>query len=523
MKRRDVIVGLSCAALPFASRAEGLKTLRFVPRYGLTALDPVFSTDFVTRICGLAVYESLFATDRNLVPKPQMAAGHRIDEDGKRWTITLREELRFHDGEPVLARDCVASIKRWMTRDLLSRTLAPRLDALEAPDDRTVVFRLNKPFSGLDFALGKPLSNILPIMPARLAEAPPDKPVSELIGSGPFRFLAKEYSTGQFAAFAPFDAYRPRQESPDGTAGGRRVQIDRLEWPAIPDASTAANALMTGEVDWVQSPLPDLLPMLRAQRDVTVGQFDQHGTYAMLRLNHLQGPTANRAIRQAIMAAIDPVEVMQAVAGNEPDQFTAPVGVFVPGVPSANTKGMERLGGHKSVAEIQSMLRAAGYAGERVVALHATDDAPAHAEMQVVIARLRAVGMTVDDVTTDIATTGQRARSKEPLDKGGWSMIVFNPDGSAHLDPLVALGLRTGAAAFIGWPESRRMEDLRTAWIDSTDDSERRRLAEEIQDEGLKEVVFIPLGRFFRPSAWRRNVTGVLPAVVPLFWNVRKT
>ena len=157
------------------------------------------------------------------------------------------------------------------------------------------------------------------------------------------------------------------------------------------------------------------------------------------------------------------------------------------------------------------------------MALHATDDAPAHAEMQVVIARLRAVGMTVDDATTDTATTGQRVRSKEPLDKGGWSMIVFNPDGSAHLDPLVALGLRTGAAAFFGWPENQRMEDLRTAWIDSTDDAERHRLAEEIQDEGLKEVVFIPLGRFFRPSAWRRNVTGILPAVVPLFWNVRKT
>jgi peptide/nickel transport system substrate-binding protein len=280
---------------------------------------------------------------------------------------------------------------------------------------------------------------------------------------------------------------------------------------------------MTGEVDWVEAPLFDLLPALRAHRDVTVGQFNQYGVFAMALVNHLQGPTANIAIRQAIMAAIDPVEVMQSVVGDAPGQYTAPVGVFVPGSPSANTSGFERLGGRRSAAEVQAMLRAAGYGGERLVLLHATDNHAENAEMQMIVARLRAVGMNVDDVITDTGTVIQRRVSKEPLDKGGWSLLVVNVDGAAHLDPLIALGLRTGPAAIFGWPQNPRMEDLRTAWVDSTDDSEKRRLAEEIQGEGLKEVVVIPLGRYFLPSAWRKNVSGIVPNVVPLFWNVRKT
>lgn len=523
LKRRVVITGSSTLALPRIAMAQNKKVLRFVPRYGLTALDPVFSTDSVTRICGLAVFESLYSVDENLLPRPQMAEGHTIEQDGRRWTIRLREGLRFHDGEPVLARDCVASITRWMKRDLLSRSFAPRLDALEAPDDRTVVIRLRQPFSHLPFALGKPLPNILPVMPARLAAMDAAQPVPEIVGSGPFRFLPSDFTAGDSAAFARFERYQPRDEPANGTAGGRHALVDRLEWKAMPDPATAANALITGEVDWLEAPLPDLVPRLRASHDVTVGRLDPFGFYSMLRLNHLQGPTANRAVRQAIMAAIDPVEIMQAFVGDDPSQYTAPVGVFVPDVPSASGAGMERLGGKKSNAEVRALLRAADYGGERLVALHAMDNAFADAVMQVVVARLRAVGMNVDDVTIDQGTLAQRRNSKEPLDKGGWSIIPVNPAGADHLDPLVALGLRTGAAAWVGWPENKRMEELRTAWIDSDDDGERRRLSMALQEEALAEVVYIPLGRYFQPSAWRQNVSGILKTTVPVFWNVRKT
>jgi peptide/nickel transport system substrate-binding protein len=165
----------------------------------------------------------------------------------------------------VLVRDCVASINRWLARDLLARSLTPRLDAVEAPDDRTVVFRLKRPFPRLDFALGKAQPNILPIMPARLATT--NRPGRCRRWSAAGRSVSwRTFSAGSSAAFAPFDAYIPRDEQPTGTAGGRRVRVARVEWVAIPDPGTAAAALQTGEVDWVETPLADLVPQLRQSR-----------------------------------------------------------------------------------------------------------------------------------------------------------------------------------------------------------------------------------------------------------------
>ncbi|HYZ61626.1 MAG TPA: ABC transporter substrate-binding protein [Acetobacteraceae bacterium] len=521
MQRRTFLAGLSALAAPHIAGASERNVLRFVPRFGLVATDPVFTTDTVTRYLGLAVFESLYSVDEHLLPRPQMAEGHQIEADGRRWTIRLRGGLRFHDGEPVLARDCVASIGRWLKRDLLARSLAPRIDALAAADDRTITFRLKQPFPRLDFALGKPLPNVLPIMPARLAEADPARALTEVVGSGPFRFLPAEFVPGAFAAFARFDTYEPRAEPPSGSAGGRVVFVDRMEWKSLPDPATAATALATGEIDWVEAPLPDLVPWLRRNPGITVGTPDPYGVYAMLRLNHLQGPTANKRVRQAIMAALDPAEIMAAIAG-EDGAYTAPVGLFAPGSPAANAAGLERLGPRPD-AEIRAMLREAGYNGEPLVALHATDNTFAHAVSQVAIARFRAVGMAVEDVATDQGTVVQRRNSKAPLDKGGWSFFPQNPSAADHLDPLVALGIRNGAAAWIGWPQNETIEQLRAAWIDSPDPAERARLAEGLQRQALEDVTYVPLGRYFQPSAWRRDVTGILRSPAPLFWNVRKS
>jgi peptide/nickel transport system substrate-binding protein len=451
--RRQLVASTGALAVPPIATAAQTKVLVFVPRTALNSLDAVWTTEQVTRAFSLAVFESLFSVDEDLNPKPQMAEGYVVEEDGKRWTIHLRSGLRFHDGEPVLARDCVASINRWMKRDAVGRSLAARLDAMEAPDDTGVVFRLKRPFAQLPFALGKAQPNVLPIMPARIAATDPSKHVDEIIGSGPFRFLPGEFSAGSFTALARFEAYEPRNETANGTAGGRRVLVERVEWRAIPDPATAANALLTGEVDWVDTPLHDLVPRLRADRKVIVQAFDPYGTYALLRPNHTQPPTNNVLVRQAIMAALDQEELMQTVTAGERSYYTVPVGCFMPGSAAENRAGMERIGGH-SVAEVRTMFRQAGYNGERIVMLDPADSAPMHAMFQVIAARLSGVGFNVDDVVLDQATVVARRNHREPVEKGGWSLTMAIPTGADHLDPLVALGLRTGAAAWIGWPVS---------------------------------------------------------------------
>ena len=239
MQRRDLVLGAAMAALARPSLAQPAvggkaKTLIHVPQANLTSLDPVWTTAVVTRNCAAMVFETLYGRDEKLDPKPQMVEGHKVEDNGLRWTMRLRDGLLFHDGAPVLARDCVASLLRWMKRDSIGQTIADRMDALEAPDDKTLVFRLHKPFASLPYALAKTQPTPV-IMPERLAKTDPFKQVPEIVGSGPFRFVANEYVAGNLAVFAKFDRYNPRPEPASFAAGGYRVMVDRVEWRIIPD------------------------------------------------------------------------------------------------------------------------------------------------------------------------------------------------------------------------------------------------------------------------------------------------
>ncbi|HYZ62120.1 MAG TPA: ABC transporter substrate-binding protein [Acetobacteraceae bacterium] len=512
------------AALPRVAIAQpaGSRTLVFVPQANLTSLDPVWTTATVTRNYAYLVFDTLYGTDDALKPRRQMAEGEQVEDDGKRWTIRLREGLKFHDGTPVLARDCVASLQRWSKRDPLGGSVAAITDALEAPDDRTIVFRLKRPFPPLLSALAKTQPSPAMIMPERIARTDPFKQITEVVGSGPFRWVPDEYVAGSRAVFAKFADYRPREDEPSSVAGAKRVYMDRVEWRIIPEAATAANALAAGEIDWLEMPIPDLIPMLKRDRGVVVGRLDPYGLYPVLRFNHLQGPTTNRGLRQAILAAMDSREVMQAVMGEDASTYNAPVGAFLPGTPYANQAAMDRLG-PKPVAEVQAMLKASGYSGEKVVLLHPTDQPFYDAMSQVAAATLQKVGVNVDDQSMDWGTVVQRRTSKEPLDKGGWSLFCTSFPALDYTDPLAAPGLRgNGGAAWYGWPTDPKIEALRQEFIDAQDEAGRKRAAEAIQAEAFTEAMYVPLGQYFQSAAWRKNVTGQLKGQPPLFWNVKK-
>jgi peptide/nickel transport system substrate-binding protein len=494
-----------------------------VPQANLTSLDPVWTTAMVTRNSAGMIFETLFGRDEQLNPRPQMLAGYVIEDGGLRWTMTLRDGLLFHDGSKVLARDCVASLRRWMRRDPVGQTIAARLDALEAKDDRTLVWRLNRPFASLPYALAKTQPTPV-IMPERLAQTDPFKQIPEVIGSGPFRYVPGEYVSGHSAVFARFDAYAPRDEPASFAAGGYRVLVDRVEWRVMPDAATAASALMNNEVDWLDSPMPDLLPMLKSRSGVVVQQIDLYGTLGGLRPNHLHGATANPGVRRAMLAAIDQVDVMTAVMGNDPSLFRAPVGYFMPGTPSENDAGMDSVRKRPDIAAIKAMLAKAGYGGERVVLLHPSDQVYYHAMSGVIAAALREIGINLDEQTVDWGTVVERRTSKEPVDKGGWSLFPAGYPAAEYRDPIFASNVRAnGLDAWFGWPNDPELERVRTAWMDSADQAERRRLDGAFQARAFEIVPFIPLGQYLPPAAWRGSLSGLLKGAMPVFWNVSKT
>jgi len=524
VKRRTFLAGSAATALARPAIGGTAKTLIFVPQSPLASLDPVWTSAMTTRNVGFMIFDVLFGRDAAMNPKPQMLEGYVIEDDGKRWVMKLRENQWFHTGEKVLARDCVASLNRWMKRDPGGATLEARLDALEAPDDRTIVVRLKKKFPALPTLLSK-FQTAAVMVPERIAKGTdPYKQMTEIVGSGPFRFKADEYVIGSHAAMVPFERYVPRDEPASFTSGGHRVMVDRVEWKMIPDAATAANAMATGEVDWLEMPMPDLLPMLKRVSDVTIGRLDDWGFISQLRPNHVTSPTNTAKLRRAIMAAIDQHAVMEAIMGGDPGGVIVPMGYLATGKPDVDQAGIEAMTVRKSPAEVKAMLEDAGYHGERLVLLHTTDQPFYNSASLVVADELSRVGLNIDDQAMDWGTVLQRRASKQPLDKGGWSLFVSVTPVPEYRDPLLGSLLRgNGKDAWIGWPDIPQIETAYNAWLDSDDPAEQTRLEREISLAAFESVPFIPLGRYMPRAAWSKNLSAPLKGPAPVFWNVTKS
>ncbi len=525
IRRRSLITGSAAAALPLArpSIAQPSQVLRVVPQAVLTTLDPVWSSAQIVRNLAFMVYETLYGRDEDLVSHPQMLESGVMEDGGRRWTLRLRPQLMFHDGAPVLSRDVVASLQRWMKRDPAGFTMAARLDEMSGPDDRTIVLRMNQPFPHLPDMMSK--VTIPPvIMPERLAKTDPFKQVTEVIGSGPFRFVTDEHVLGSRAVFAKNEKYVPRQEKPSWTAGGHQVLVDRVEWHMIPDGGTAVNAMMTGEIDWIEIPLPDLIGSLRTARGIRTGQLDTYGQIMALRPNHVAAPTSNPAIRQAMMAAIDQREVMTAIMGGDPDNWHVPQGFLYTGKKQVDEAGFDRLRQKHSPDQVKRMLEAAGYKNEKLVLLHATEHTFYNPASQICAQQLRAAGFNVDDQPMDWGTVQTRRTNRGQLNEGGWSIFPTVTPVAEMRSPLVGMFMRgNGKNAFFGWPEDAETERLYNTWLGTADPAEQTRLERAYELRAYDVVPFIPLGRYVQTSAWRENITGILKGPSIVFWNVRKS
>jgi peptide/nickel transport system substrate-binding protein len=402
MKRRTFLAGTAATlgatiAAPGIVAAQNTRVLRFIPQADVTVLDPVWTTAYVTRNHGFLVFDTLFGLDGNFKPSPQMAEGMTVENDGKLVRITLRDGLKWHDGERVLARDCTASIARWGKRDTFGQTLMAFTDELSAPDDKTIQFRLNKPFPLLPDALGKFATAMPAMMPERLAKTDPFTQITEMVGSGPFKFKKDERVPGSLVVYEKFADYKPRESgTPDWTSGPKIAYFDRVEWHINPDSGSASGALQNNEVDWWENPTQDLSNLLKTKSGITVEIQDPTGQMATMRLNHLTPPFNNPAVRRALLHAINQTDFMEAVVGDEPSMFHVPVGVFCPGTPMASTAGLDvfRTGDNLDVAK--KMLAESGYKGEKAVLMAPTDFPILKALADVGADVMQKIGINVD-------------------------------------------------------------------------------------------------------------------------------
>src|SRR5262245_1513156 len=377
-RRMFLAGGLAAATVAAAPRVHAQKRggmLRFVPHADLKVLDPIWTTAYVTRNHGYLIYDTLFATDGNLKVQPQMVDKWSASPNRMRWSFTLRDGLKFHDGQPVTAEDCVASLKRWGARDTIGRLLMASVSRLAVVDKKTFTLELEQPFGLVLEALGKPSSNVPFIMPARLAATDPNEQVKESTGSGPYRFVKDEWQPGNRVVYLRNGDYVPRPEPPSGAAGGKRVFVDRLEWRYIPDPATAGSALEAGEVDyWENIPL-DHSARLEKNPGVTVFVTDPRGSQGCLRPNHLHPPFNNKKARQALLHMVDQKLYLDATIGSAKYYRTCPAIFMCGGTPFESGVAAPK----PDLERARQLLKESGYDGRPIVVLDPTDSPYAHA------------------------------------------------------------------------------------------------------------------------------------------------
>ena len=520
MLGRRLICALA-ALLAFAGAARAETVLRVSLHSDLKIVDPIWTTALISTHHGNMIYDTLFALDDKLQVRPQMVDKWDVSADKLTWTFVLRDGLEWHDGKPVTAEDCVASIKRWAAKDSMGQKLMSVVAELSSPDAKTIKMVLKEPYGLVLDSLGKASANVPFMMPKRVAETDPNTQITDYTGSGPFIFKKDEWKPGEKAVYVRNPKYKPRDEPPSGLAGGKVVKVDRVEWITIPDQQTQVNALLNGEIDLVEIVPPDLLPLLQKDKNIKTLVTNTAGRQYAMRFNVLYKPFDNAKIRQAVLYALDQKAFLEANVGN-PNYYTLCKSLYPCGSPLATTKGWDdKLSGN--TAKARELLKEAGYDGTPVVLLHQTDIA-GHSNLATVAKpQLEAAGFKVDLQAMDWQTLVARRNKKDPPDKGGWSAFFTSWGSPDVMNPVSAAYINASCdKATFGWPCDAEIEKLRDAFAKETDPAKQKAIAEQVAVREVDYPTYVPLGQFTTPTAIRSNVTGLLQVPELALWNVEK-
>jgi peptide/nickel transport system substrate-binding protein len=515
-------IALAVMAVPHAYGAG--KTITAVMHSDLRIIDPLFTTAYITRDHGYMVYDTLLATDSNFKVQPQMA-DWKVSDDKLVYTFTLRDGLKWHDGTPVTAEDCVASLKRWGRKDNMGQKLMDFTASLEAADAKTIVLKLKEPYGLVLESIGKPSSYVPFMMPKRLAETPDGQQMTEQIGSGPFKFVKAEFQPGVKAVYEKNGDYVPRKEPASWTSGSKLVKVDRVEWITMADAQTAINALQSGDIDFMENPSFDMIPVLEANQDLKVENLNKFGFQTLGRMNFLLPPFDNVKVRRAALLALNQKDVLDALVGNS-KYYQLCGAFFVCGTPLATEAGAGALTKKGNMEEAKKELAASGYDGTPIVIMAPGDVVSLKAQPIVAAQLLRQAGFKVDVQATDWQTVVSRRASQKPVSEGGWNMFFTNWVAADVMNPVVnfSIGGRGKNGGWFGWAEDAKIEQLKDKFARSSSLDEQKKLAADIQQEAYDQVIYIPLGQFLIPSAWRKSLTGVLDGpATPIFWNIDKS
>ncbi|MFK7857378.1 MAG: ABC transporter substrate-binding protein [Granulosicoccus sp.] len=515
---RIVATGLAISLLA-AGHAHAEKVLRVNMHSDLKIVDPIWTTAYMSRNYGYMVYDTLFAMNTKGEIMPQMVDTFTISDDGLTYDFTLRDGLKFHDDQPVTGEDVVASLQRWGQKDAMGQKMMTFVDEMSASDNG-FQFKLNAPTGMIINALGKPSSNVPFIMPARIAATAPGDQITEYVGSGPFVFIEEEWKPGDKAEFAKFEGYVPRSDPSDGLAGAKEVFVDKVVWQVIRDQQTKMNALSKGELDVIEQPSHDLLPLMEQDDNIQLVDLNPFGNQYTFRFNVLHPPFDNPKMRQALMYAFDQEEFLLAAIGDE-KYYTLCKAMFICGTPIATEAGFEdMLSGNLNKA--RELVEEAGYDGTPILLMHPTDLTILEPLPPVAKSIMEKIGLNVDMQAMDWQTLVGRRNKQEAIADGGWNAFITAWNSVDNASPLTTPFLNAACdKALFGWPCDEEIQTLRDEFSKEPDPAKQLALVEKLQMRVAEYPTHIHLGQYYQPHAIGANISGATVAPVPVFWGYK--
>ena len=510
---------LTAAAPVFAQQT----VLRIVPHSNLAVLDPIWTTAYMSRNHGYMIYDTLFGTDEKGAIKPQMVESWTESPDHRLWTFKLRKGLEFHDGKPVMPEDVIASLQRWGKRDAMGSALFQFVQRMDSPAPDTFRIFLGEACGFMLEALGKPSSSVPFIMPKRVADTDPFKQIEEYVGSGPYIFKADEFKPGDKAVYLKNTKYVPRSEAPSGTTGGKRVYVDRVEWNlALRDTQAQVSALQKGEVDIIEALGFDHYETVKKDDSLQMPKYATYGLQYMARFNHLNKPFDNPKVREAAIAAFNQDAFLRAQVGVK--ELYKPCGsMFICNTPYGSTAGSD-IQMKSNMKKAQDLLKASGYDGTPIVLMKPTDLAAIQKLPDVGAQLLRQAGFKVDLQAMDWQTLVGRRAKKDPIDKGGWHMFMTAWQAFDVWSPIAnpTTDTRGEKSTWFGWATDDKMVTLRNQFMRATDETEKKKLADQMHARMYEIGTHIILGEYDQPMAARKNISGFFVTNGNLYWNLKK-
>jgi len=497
--------------------------LRVVPHSNLAILDPIWTTAYMSRNHGYMIYDTLFGTDENAKIKPQMVDTWTESPDHRMWSFKLRKGLAFHDGKPVTGEDVIASLQRWGKRDAMGQALMTFVQRMDSPTPDTFRIFLGEACGFVLEALGKPSSSVPFIMPKRVADTDAFKQIDDYTGSGPFIFKKDEFKPGDKAVYLKNTKYVPRSEAPSGTAGGKHVYVDRVEWNlALRDTQAQVNALKNGEIDIIESLGFDHYEAVKADTTLQLPKYATLGLQYMARFNHLHKPFDNPKVRQAAIAAFSQEPFLRAQVGVK-ELYKSCYSMFICGTPYGSTAGNE-IQAKSNMRKAQQLLKESGYDGTPVVLMKPTDLDAIQKLPDVAAQLLRQAGFKVDLQAMDWQTLVGRRAKKDAPDKGGWNMFLTSWNVFDVWSPIAnpTMDTRGEKSTWFGWASDDKLVELRNKFMRSTDEAEKKKLADLMHARAYEIGTHVPVGEYMQPMAARKNISGFFVTNGNIYWNLKK-